>query len=526
MDIQEKQGVQPAMPPRNFDLDTFKTASQSMIATNEGSYNQNHFNTGRAKIIRDYTVEDANAVINSGDSEKQQILSRNYYSANGLYKEIITHYTTLLKYYGILIPNPALGKSLQDKPIAKRYYNAIEFIDRVDVRNLGVRLANKVLIDGTYYGVIQSMDNATFTLMDLPFKYSRTRFQDQNGNSIVEFNVQYFKTIKEEKDRQAALRTYPKVISTHYRKWANGKVTSPWVFLPSDLGVAFNLFDARPYFLSVIPSTIQYDMAVENELEREIEEIKRMVIHKIPHLNDGTLLFEPQEVAEMHRGAVKMLQASNPRTSVFTTYGDVAVEGLKSSDSVTNNTLKNMLQSTYSMAGVSGEIFAASGSSSLGTSLAFDTALMMVLANKIGTFLTTIVNRLYSNGAIKFKYQFLPITYHNDIQYVDNYFKLAGSGYSYLLPAIAQGISQHDLLGLKTLENDVLKLQDKLIPLSSAYTQSSSAADKDKTNEEKDTGKADESEAPTEEGGRPPKDDLERTEKTNQNKESKDKTGG
>jgi hypothetical protein len=103
---------------------------------------------------------------------------------------------------------------------------------------------------------------------------------------------------------------------------------------------------------------------------------------------------------------------------------------------------------------------------------------------------------------------------------MDNYFKLAGSGYSYILPAIAQGFSQSDLTNIKTLENDVLKLQEVLIPLSSAYTQSANG-----DNPEGEKGN-DESEAPTEEGGRPQKEDLEKTEKTIQNKESKDKTGG
>jgi hypothetical protein len=41
-----------------------------------------------------------------------------------------------------------------------------------------------------------------------------------------------------------------------------------------------------------------------------------------------------------------------------------------------------------------------------------------------------------------------------------------------LLPAIALGINQRDLSNLKDLENDVLKLREKLIPLMSSYTQS------------------------------------------------------
>ena len=507
-------------PPQRFDLETFKKANQSMIAQNESSYSNSYFKWDRVKTIRDYSIDEVNRIIASGDAENQRILSKNYYNANGFYKQIITHYSTLLLFRGILIPTPALGKSLQDKPLAKRYYNAAEFVDKINLTSLGQRIAYKTLVDGTYFGAIQTMNKNGFTLMDLPFKYCRSRFQDQQGNFIVEFNVSFFDSISDEKNRQAALSTYPDMISSYYRKWSKNKSRlSSWIFLPSDVGVAFTLFDARPHFLSLIPATIQYDIAVENELEREIEEIRKLLIQKIPHLNDGTLLFEPNEVAEMHNGTVKMLRNSNPKTSVLTTYGDVDVASLRGNDTAANNSLKAMMQNTYASAGVSSEIFAATGSSSLGTSLNNDTALMMVLGNKISIFLSNILNLLYSNGSIRFKYTILPITCHNSNDYADNYFKLASSGYPFMLPMIAHGISQHELVNIKALENDVLKLQEVLIPLMSAYTQGNASG----TEGTKQNG---ESEAPSEEGGRPEKKDLDKTKKTNQNKESKNKTGG
>ena len=51
-------------------------------------------------------------------------------------------------------------------------------------------------------------------------------------------------------------------------------------------------------FLNVIPATIQYDDAVETERERDLEEIRKIIVQKIPHLTDGGLLFEPEEAAE------------------------------------------------------------------------------------------------------------------------------------------------------------------------------------------------------------------------------------
>lgn len=97
---------------------------------------------------------------------------------------------------------------------------------------------------------------------------------------------------------------------------------------------------------------------------------------------------------------------------------------------------------------------------------------MMPLAFKYSSLVKYVVNTVYGNSNIGFSYQILPITYYNESEYFKNALDAARSGYSLLLPAIALGISQKDLLGLKELENDVLKLGEKLIPLASSYTQS------------------------------------------------------
>lgn len=501
----ENQQMKQQSIPHNFTISDFKKASENMIATNEDSYRTNYLFWDKQNKVRDYSEEEIQGIIRSGSVAAMSTLSRNYFNQNGFYKQIITHYATLLKYTGILIPTPAYGKSLQDNAIAKRYYNAMDFADRAKIEEFAVRVAYHVLLDGAYYGAVQTLTKTAFTVLDLPFQWCRSRFKDEFDRDIVEFNVSFFDTIDDKKNRKQALKTYPKVISSYYHKWTNGgKGLTPWVFLPTDIGIAFKLFNARPYFLSVIPTTIQYDKAVDIELEKELEEIKRLIIQKIPHLNDGTLLFEPDEVSVMHSGVVKMISSKNPHASVMTTYGDVDVHSLKTTDGVTNNTLANMRTTMYANAGVSPELFAASGSSSLGTSLQEDVSLMMVLGNKIANFMTTIINFLYGNGTIQFKFHILPITYHNEQDMMNNYLKLASSGYSFILPALACGISQKELGSLKDLENDVLKLQDKLLPLTTSYTQSGSE----------------------DSGGRPQKEDLQKTEKTIENIESKNKTGG
>jgi ABC-type multidrug transport system permease subunit len=104
------------------------------------------------------------------------------------------------------------------------------------------------------------------------------------------------------------------------------------------------------------------------------------------------------------------------------------------------------------------------------TSIRNDIAMMMILGNKYSRFFTFIINSLYANSNINFKYMILPISYYDTSDYIKDTFKLAQSGYSYLIPSLAIGITQKDLVNLKDLENKSLKMIEKLIPLSSAYT--------------------------------------------------------
>ena len=96
-------------------------------------------------------------------------------------------------------------------------------------------------------------------------------------------------------------------------------------------------------------------------------------------------------------------------------------------------------------------------------------SLMMILGNKYSRFISYIINSLFANSNVNFKYTILPVTWYNMFDYVTNTLKMATSGYSFLLPTIAAGLSQKDLMNVKNLETEVLKLHELLIPLESSY---------------------------------------------------------
>ena len=492
---------------RNFDLTSYQRAKETLIAKNEDAWNEHRYGYHRdLQGLKNYTLEEVDRIINSNNLEEQKKLSRNYFLKDGFYRRIILYYATLLTYNGLLIPNPKNGKKLSTPHIEKRYYSAMDYVDDNFTSDLFVSWSTQILTDGAFYGILIKVDKNDFSLLSLPNCYCRTRFKDVAGRDIVEFDVKYFNSIQDSEDRKKALLVYPKFVSKHYQAYRKGLTKSSWVKIPTDVGICFNITeDERPLFLNIIPATIQYDSAVDTERERDLEEIRKIIVQKVPHLSDGTLLFEPDEAAEMHTGAVSMMKG-NKNVSVLTTYTDVDAIVSKTGADTASNSIMIMRQNIYSEAGASAEIFSPSGVQSVATSISNDTALMMILANKFSNFITRIINSIFGNGNIDFRYKIFPVNYYQRSDFITDSLKMAQAGYSWLLPNMAIGMTQKELINIKELENEVLSLKDILIPLSSSYTQSGAQQD--------------------DEGGAPEKKLEDKAEKTIENEDSINNQGG
>lgn len=456
---------------KTFSLDKYKSSIKGMIGTNDNAYS-GQWGRGFGGMSSERTLEEVNDIVNSGDVETQRRLSKEFFAKGGFYARIIAHYATLLKYVFLLTPNPTQGKSLSKTHISKRYFSAIDFLDKQPLKLLFSNCATKVFVEGSYYGVIQEINKDLFSILDLPSEYCSSNFKDPQGRDLIEFDLKYFDTIFEDKSRENALKTYPKEVSRAYRIWKNGGGDgSSTIFIPAEIGIYFTLFDERPFFLDVIPASIEYDETVGTERDKNLEEIRKIIVQKIPHFPDGTFLFEPEEAAAIHDGTVKMMRG-NKNVSILTTFTDVDSIVSRSAADTKSNSIERMSQHVYSKGGVSGNVFASTGSTTLETSLKNDLSLVMKLVDKFSFFMTGVVNGLFENSNINFDFTFLPVSYYNEDKFIDTALKLANAGYSQVLPAIAMGISQRGLGNLKELENDILELSEKLIPLSSAHTQS------------------------------------------------------
>ena len=471
-------------------LTSFHSAFKNMSAIINNGYRDSY-----SEAPRLYSESEVYDIIKNGDINAQIGLSRSFFQMDGIYKQLVVSMASLLKFEGLTIIRPVNKDAARDKKAyTKKYYRALNFIDSIKLKNLCRHFALLVLRDGAYYGLIMSITKDSFGVIDLPVKYCRSVASDSLHRDLVQFDLSYFDFIGD----KSLLKRYPKYIEKAYNQYKNGKI-SQFYILPVESVLYFDLFGPTPLFLTSIPAIMQYNKGVATELEKEEQETRKILVQEIPHLTDGRLVFEPPEAEEMHSGAVSML-SHNPNISVLTTYAHTEMLNSKTTNDSSYNALDKLSQHIYIKSGVSGQLFAPTGSNALATSLKNNISIMMTLAEKIGVVITNALNYLFADNSLDFKYSFLPISIHNEKELVDEYFKLAGSGYSYLYPAAAIGLDSRDFVSIKDIENNVLDLEKIMIPLTSSYTQSG-------------TGQV----------GAPKKEESEKAEQTIKNEQSKDR---
>lgn len=501
--------------PRDFT--TFKKSLDdiSAISLNEYDRRWKKVSKGERK-----TSEEIDEILLKDNEEELRELSRLYWNISGLYRRLIEYMATMLTYDVLIIPKMNSAKTPDKNKLLNTLTNASYFIDNLDIEQELPRIFTTMLVDGVYYGFFKECDNGRTIFQDLSPEYCRTRYKSANNLPVLEFDLTYFITIE---GREATIKVdelalYPRYVIKAYEKYFK-KVTKTdkrgktvinskkdleqgrWLIIPDSLGVVFYYKDTKPFFATVIKSIEDLNeyKGIEKALDKQ--ELKKILLQRIPMDSNGELLFTLEEAEEIHKAAVKMLR-NNPDVDVFTSLAETEILDLQDSKQANRDNLEKIERSFYNEAGVSKNLFASDGTTALDYSQVADFALAYDMSKIFATFLSYHSNRKFVDKKFFLEVTILPITHYNREKIFELYLKGAQYGYSKIMAGVAAGIKQSNLLNLNTLENDYLDLASKMVPLQSSHTTS---------------GKDIESE----EGGAPKKDGMEKSDKTRQNEESK-----
>jgi hypothetical protein len=249
---------------------------------------------------------------------------------------------------------------------------------------------------------------------------------------------------------------------------------------------------------------------------RMAQKLVKIIIQQMPLDKNGDLVFDLDEVAELHNNAVRMLGKAIG-VDVLTTFADVEVADLADNSSVTSiDELEKVERSVYNSTGTAQNLFNTDGNVALDRSIINDEASLYNLILQFEGFLNQLIKH-FNNTPKKFtlKASILKTTVYNYKEMSKQYKELASMGYSKMLPMIALGQSQSSILANAYFETQVLDLVSLFIPPLTSNTMNSDALKTAKDGKGKTSENGEESKP-----GRKEKDDGEKSDKTIANRES------
>ena len=468
-------------------------------------------------------------------------ISEFFYNTSGIYSRICDYVAFLYRYDWYVVPEIFDKESKNDK-ILKEFYEILTYLDNSHVKKLCGDIALDVVKYGAYYGYIVPSASG-LVLQQLPINYCRTRF-NIGDIPVVEFNMAFFdECFRDVNYRMKILKLFPEEFKKGYILFKQGKLTpeyigsdtltSPrmygWYPLDPKSTVKFCFKNGdQPLFINAIPSIIDLDAGQDLDRRKQMQELMKIVIQKLPLDKNGDLIFDVDEARDIHNNAVEMLQHAIG-VDVLTTFADVDIEDIADKNTNTaDDGLERVERTVYNNFGVSRNLFNTDGNLSLEKSILDDEATLKTLLLQFNTFFDKVTSALSKN---KRKYNFrlymLETTQYNYKELSKMFKEQEQIGKSKMLAQIALGLSQSSILHTAYFENDILKLSELMIPpLMSSTLNAEAILGKKEQNADSKTQKSVEgtktastkvSEA---KAGRPEKSNDQKSEKTIANQES------
>lgn len=413
-------------------------------------------------------------------------LSRLYFN-EPQYQRIIMYYATLYLGYYYVSPVDIVGK-VNNKKLDKEYNDTLAFLDdEINVEDFTIKVLMDLLIEGStfyYYDFINLSGKVYFQLCKLPRDYCKIVGNAKNGQmSIFQLDISFIDSVIADLtalnagiNKEDVLKQYPKGIRSAYNRWKNNG--QRYVLVTPVHGIGFTTYNEMPPFASIIRQIVRmrkFEDVRDNYIE---DSLQKILFQHVQVDSNGDPEIDLALAAEFHSNLKKITKGMQ-RVNALTSLADVEVLDLSDTSRESDlDFIDKFEEKMYNEAGVPQAVFNGDTAGLLEFSAMKDEAFMWNLMQQISTWLSFICNAeigARQKRTYNFVVSYLPISYRNREKMMDTYLKNAQYGYSKIIPQIAVGVKQRHFESLLYLENDLLKLDKRLVPLMSSHTLSGKA---------------------------------------------------
>ena len=422
------------------------------------------------------------------------------YGASSHFRRIIQYFASLSDLAYVVSPYKIDPKSTNAKTINRNYRKVLNALSAMSIKTQFPKIITVCLREDTFYGTMW-VTNDNITIQQLPSDYCA--ISTIEGNVLnVSFDFSYFDS------HSALLEFYPQEFKTKYAVYQKQR-TSRWLELDSPTSFAIKVNNdilsySLPPFIGILRELYDLEDYKQLKLTKTALENYAMLVMALPMDNDGNWGIDLNKAKEFWQNLDSVLPEE---VGSILTPMPITKIGFEKSNTGDTNTISDAEQNIFTSAGVSSLLFnnEKASANALALSIKADQSLTFGIVRSIEDAVNRFI-QAQSYGK-NFKVTFLDVSPFNRKEMGDAYLKAA----SYGLPTIAmyaasQGLGQAELDAMSFLETEVMGLQDMFRPIQSSTQMSGNISSTD-------------SNAPTDEGGRPQSDETDLTDSGEQSAE-------
>ncbi|WJJ55263.1 hypothetical protein QB910_000019 [Dabrowskivirus KKP3916] len=463
-----------------------------------------------SRLIGKYTRQDIKNYLLSPEIYMNQIqlryISKYLYNVSSHYRRLINYFAGILTLDYTIDPYNLDPKTVDLVKFNKAYQKTISKIENMNIKHEFRKVLKIALREDTYYGYIHQ-SNDSFFLQALNPDYCKVS-SVEDGLYNIAFNFNYFRAFPNR------LQFFPVEFQQQYEAYCqDGQY---WRELDPKMTICIKINEdleyAIPPFVGIFANLLDIeDFKDLRKTKTEIDNYK-LLHQKIPirtgEENDDFAITLPL-ATKFHNNLVTNLPE---QIGLATTPMDLELISFER-DRPDINRVADSEKEFWNASGVNSEMFASndtgSGAIALNASIKTDEAIMFDVLRQVERWLNRFLK--YQGGSYKFRVSMLDTTIFNRQDVITSLSNLGMVGFPVKTRIVAAaGLPPSALTSLEFLENDVLNLQEKLVPMQTGYTQSGDGAN------------------PNDKGGRPEKEDSKisdsgakaKDKKTNQNRAS------
>ncbi|EOO11466.1 hypothetical protein [Bacillus cereus] len=453
--------------------------------------------SSRTKSLN-FTKDDIRRWIENPDKNEDKLIevSRYLYTFSSPYKRLIDYFSQLPLWTYVVEPYGIDVDKLdsQKEKIMKNYNKALRMLSNMNIRHEMAKIAKTCFREDVFYGYEHEIGDSYY-IQKLNPKYCKI-IAIEDGCYSFAFDFSYFDS------RKKVIRLYPNEFREKYVAYTKDKKNLRWQKLDTYQTICIKANEDLEFVMPPFASTFEsvYDIDVAKKLRDTKDELGnyKILVQKLPIRKDSELnndfAIDYDTMMLFHN---QISQVVPEQVGVITT--PMEVDEFKfDNEKMDIDKVSKTETGFWNTSGVPQTLFGADKmtSGALDKSVKTDEMIAFAFLRQVERW----INRKLKNRAKNMKITLLDITHYNK----DDVFDKALMGGQYGMPlrnviASTLGLNPSSLLTMAWLENEVLNLDEKLVPLISSHTQSANDA--------------------SDKGGRPEKEGSDLTESAEKSKE-------